>query len=372
MLNVLKPSITQREIDAVVETLRSGWLGLGPKTAEFEKRFAEFIHVPYAVGLSSATAALELALRVLGVGPGDEVLVPTITFVSTAHAACYNGATPVFVDVDRQTLNMDLADAQRKLTPRTKAVIPVHYGGRPVDIDALRSVVGALWIVEDCAHAAGSLLRGRPAGSLGDIGCFSFHAVKNIAMGDGGALMCARADWAARARRLRWLGIDKGTWDRTGAGQSYWWEYSVVEIGQKCHMNDIAATLGLVQLERLPQTNGRRREIVQRYFDELSGLPWLQLPPPDTSESQSAWHLFCVQCDGRNELAQYLMERGVATGVHYYPIHMHPCYGHKVTLPVAEAAFPRILTLPLYPDMTDADVALVTGLIRNFKPGAVP
>lgn len=370
MLSVFRPSITQREIDAVVETLRSGWIGLGPKTAEFETRFAEFVQVPHAVGTSSDTAALTLALQLLDVGPGDEVLVPTITFVSTAHVACYNGATPVFVDVDRQTLNIDLADAQRRLTPRTKAVIPVHYSGRPVDITALRAAVGAIAIVEDCAHAAGSLLHGRPVGSLGDIGCFSFHAVKNIAMGDGGALVCSRPDWAARAKRLRWMGIDQDTWKRSWGGKTYGWEYRVTEIGNKLHMNDIAAALGLVQLERLQETNGRRQQIVRRYFDELSDLPWLQLPPPDTPTSQSAWHLFCVQCDCRDDLATYLMERGVSTSVHYYPIHMHPCYGNSVTLPVAEEVWQRILTLPLYPDMTDADVALVTGLIREFEPEA--
>ncbi|MBU1693115.1 MAG: DegT/DnrJ/EryC1/StrS family aminotransferase [Verrucomicrobia bacterium] len=369
MINVLKPSMTQREIDAVAEVLRSGWIGLGPRTEEFESRFARFIGVSGAVGLNSATAALDLAVRLLNIGPGDEVIVPVITFVSTAHAVCYSGGTPVFVDVDPRTLNMDLEWVRRKIGPRTKAIIPVHYGGRPVDVDALREVVGEVPIIEDCSHAAGAEWRGRKCGSLGDIGCFSFHAVKNIATGDGGMLTCSKPEWAERARRLRWLGISKGTWDRSEGGTTYAWEYRVDEIGLKCHMNDIMAAIGLVQLDRLAEMNHRRRQIVERYQRELSKIPSIETPPDDTAESQSAWHLYSIRCDYRNELSTWLKQHGVSTGVHYYPIHLYRCFGKQEPLPVAESVYKRLLTLPLYPDLTDEEVDEVIRLIKAFHPG---
>ncbi|MBK8048544.1 MAG: DegT/DnrJ/EryC1/StrS family aminotransferase [Anaerolineales bacterium] len=356
----------QEEIDAVAEVIRSGWIGLGPRTAEFERRFAEFCGVRFAVGVNSATAALDLALKLLHVGPGDEVIVPTITFVSTAHAVAYNGARPVFADVDPVTVNLDVADVARKLTPKTKAIIPVHYGGRPVDMDALREVAAGVSLIEDCAHAAGARYRGLPVGGLGAIGCFSFHAVKNLAMGDGGALTLNDAAWCERARRLRWLGIDKGTWDRTVLDQAYWWQYQVDEIGLKCHMNDIAASIGLVQLDKLPRTNGRRREIVQRYFAGLADVAALELPLPDDDAYQSAWHIFQIKCPDRDALSVHLQEQGIATGVHYAPIHLYRCYGDPPVLKQAEALGGRLLTLPLYPDLTDDQVDYVIENIRAF------
>ena len=243
--------MTQEEIDAVAEVLRSGWIGLGPKTAEFEKKFAEFVGTTYAVAVNSCTAALDLALKLLDVNHGHEVIVPTMTFVSTAHCVAYRLAMPVFADVDPHTLSLDLEDVRRKITSRTRAIIPVHYSGRPIDLDALKEIAGGIPIIEDCAHATGARYKGRSVGSIGDIGCFSFHAVKNLAMGDGGALTLNNEPWMQRSKRLRWLGIDKGTWDRTATDKSYWWQYFVDEIGLKCHLNDIAAAIGLVQLRRL-------------------------------------------------------------------------------------------------------------------------
>jgi perosamine synthetase len=349
----------QEEIDAVAEVIRSGWIGLGPKTAEFERRFAEYVGAAHAVGLNSCTSALDLAMKLLGVNHGHEVIVPTMTFVSTAHIVAYNLATPVFVDVDPVTLALDLEDVKRKITVRTRAIIPVHYSGRPVDMDALGEVAGAIPIVEDCAHAAGAKYKGRHVGTFGDIGCFSFHAVKNLAMGDGGALVTNQRPWAERSKRLRWLGIDKGTWDRTAADKSYWWQYFVDEIGLKCHMNDVAAAMGLVQLRKLDAMNARRREIARQYTEAFSRVQCLETPPGDDDTFQSSWHIYCLKVPERDELSARLQQCGIATGVHYTPIHLYSCYGNRASLPQAEAVFRRILSLPMYPDMTDAEVAHV-------------
>ena len=366
MIEVFRPNMGDEEVAEVSSVLRSGWIGLGPKTAEFEKRFAAFSGTGYCVGLSSGTAALDMAMKLLEVNHGHEVIVPTMTFVSTAHAVCSNLATPIFVDVDPVTMNLDIEDVERKISPRTRAIIPVHYGGRPVDMDALRQIAGDIPIVEDCAHAAGSRYMGKPVGGLGDIGCFSFHAVKNLAMGDGGAITMNHHAWYERAKKLRWLGIDKGTWDRTEMDRSYWWEYQVEEIGLKCHMNDISASIGLVQLKKLPKMNARRRDIVRMYMEGLGDIEQVELPPQDDDQYESSWHIFHIKCESRDELSIFLQENKINTGVHYKPIHVYPCYGNRTYLKTAEALFKCILSLPMYPSLTDGQVEYVIEKIRQF------
>ncbi|MGA2331876.1 MAG: DegT/DnrJ/EryC1/StrS aminotransferase family protein [Syntrophales bacterium] len=366
MINVFKPHMGEEEINAVADVIRRGWIGLGPKTAEFEKQFAEYIGAPQVVALNSATAALDLALKLLEIKNGDEVIVPTITFVSTAHAVAYNLAYPIFVDVDKRTRNIDLKDVERKITCRTKAIIPVHYGGRPVELDDLRQVAGDIHIIEDAAHACGAIYKGKHIGSHGNISCFSFHAVKNLAMGDGGALALNNQNMSDRAKRLRWLGIDKGTWDRTEVDKSYWWEYLVDEIGLKCHLNDISAAIGLVQLKKLDDMNNRRREIKNLYNKGLSDIERITLPPDDDDDHQSSWHIYSISCDLRDELSIYLQGKEISTGVHYKPIHMYKCYGNITTLPVAEWMFKRLLSLPMYPDLSNKDVEYVVDCIHQF------
>jgi perosamine synthetase len=367
MIQVFKPFMGEEEIDAVAEVLKSGWIGLGPKTAGLEKGFAEYIGVEYAVGVNSATSALDLALKLLQINHGDEVIVPTITFVSTAHVVAYNLGTPIFADVDPTTLSIDIEDVKRKISLRTRAIIPVHYGGRPVDMDRLKDVSGNIPIIEDAAHACGGVYKGRKCGSLGDIGCFSFHAVKNLAMGDGGALTINDGAMAERAKRLRWLGIDKGTWDRSEIDKSYWWEYFVDEIGLKCHMNDIMAAIGLVQLSKLEMMNSRRKEIAKIYSEAFRDVEWIEIPPDDNDEYKSSWHIYHIKVDRRDELSIYLQENGIATGVHYKPIHLYSCYGNRPVLPVAEKTFLRILSLPMYPGMSNEDVEKVIDTVTSFK-----
>lgn len=216
VLPVFRPAMGQEEIDAIAEVIRSGWIGLGPKTEEFENKFARYVHVQCAVGLNSATAALHLSLLALGVGKGDEVLVPSLTFVSTAHAVLHVGARPVFVDVEEETLCMDPRDLERKVTERSKAVIPVHFGGHPANLDAIHEIAKKkkLFVIEDASHACGSMYNGKKIGGLSDVTCFSFHAVKNLATGDGGMVTTNDRNLAATIHRLRWMGIDKETWSR--------------------------------------------------------------------------------------------------------------------------------------------------------------
>ena len=352
MIPVFRPAYDDREERAVLEVLRSGWIGLGPKVAQFEDQFAATVGARFGVGLSSCTEALCLALHQLGVGPEDEVLVPTITFVSTAAVVRQLGAVPVICDVDERTLLIDWQDAARRRTERTKAAIPVLYAGQPLEVPEDWD----LPLVYDCAHAAGA-----DFSAAGKTCCWSFHAVKNLATGDGGMLTSDDEAFCQRARRLRWLGIDRSTWDRTKVDRGYWWEYRIEELGYKCHMNDITAALGLVQLDKLPELQQRRRELVDRYRLNLEGM--LELPPHDPGSSQ---HLFVVRTDARDDLSTFLAEEGISTSVHYMPLHLYPCFADSVRLPTAERVWQRILTLPLFPDLSVAEVDRICARIVQF------
>lgn len=370
---VLQPAIGQEEIDAVAEVMRSGWLGLGPKTEQFEQEFAAFAGSRFAVALNSGTAALHLAMEMLNIGPGDEVIVPPITFISTVHAVSYVGATPVFADVEPDTMNLSVEDIERKITDRTKAIIVVHLAGHPCDMDAIHALADSrgIKVVEDAAHACGASYKGRIIGSLGELTCFSFHAVKNLTCGEGGAITCNQ-DWIARKlREKRWVGISKDTWMRTATDKVYAWQYFVDKVGYKYHMNDTQAAIGLVQLRKLQQLNGRRREIAETYRRELADLSWIELPK-EKPYARSSWHLFQIKLPGeqaRDRLIGHLKERDIATGVHYYPCHLHPCYIHlKAVVPVSGEIWRRILTLPIHPNLTDDDLDRIVDGIRKFKP----
>lgn len=366
---VFRPYSNEEEVEAVAEVLRSGWWGQGPKTAEFEKQFAAFTGAKCAVAVNSATAALHLALAVAGV-KGGEVITTSMTFVSTNHAILYNDATPVFADIQADTLNLDPDDIERKVTPKTRAILVVHYGGHPADLDRIYDIARRhnLIVVEDAAHAAGSAYHGRPIGSIAPLTCFSFHPVKNLATGDGGMITLADEDWDARLRRLRWVGINKDTWIRSRDKDTsqYSWEYDVEELGFKCHSNDINSALGLVQLKRLPQTNARRREIAALYSAELADLGWLQLPVVK-DDIVSAQHNYVVRLAGRDKLAEWLHQHRIATGMHYIPNHLHAIYKPYATpLPVTEREWTRLLTLPLYPALTDDEVHYINDVIRRY------
>jgi len=372
LVPIFRPSYGEEELRGVMEVFQSGWIGLGPKTAEFEKRFARYIGIPHAVATNSATAALHLGLRVLQV-QGAEVITTPMTFVSTNHAILYNEAMPVFADIEEDTLNIDPESILRNITDKTKAIVVVHYGGHACDMDRILEIAEAygLPVVEDVAHGCGGSHRGRKLGSLGTLGCFSFHAVKNLATGDGGMITLRDEALDRRLRTLRWCGIDKDTWDRSEIDEKYSWYYTVNELGFKYHMNDISAAIGLAQLEKLDRGNERRREIAATYDEAFAGIGWLSLPV-ERVYACSARHNYVVQLERRDELITHLRERRIAAGVHYMPSHLYRMYrGFRADVPVAERVWQKLVTLPLYPDMTGADVQRVIKAVIDFGGGNI-
>jgi len=382
MIPVFRPSLGEEELKALWEIFQTGWIGLGPKTEEFEERFAEYVGAKYTIATNSCTAALHLCCLALDLGEWDMVAVPTMTFVSTAHAPTYCGALPLFIDIVPDVLNIQLKDLAQKLRtaaklghPSVKAIIPVHYGGHPCQMDAIWNIADkyGLHVIEDAAHACGSEYKGQKIGSLerSMAACFSFHAVKNLPCGDGGMITTNRLELAERLRRLRWCGIDKSTWDRTeeAAYKQYSWYYEVAELGYKYHMNDIAAVIGLCQLAKLDTANARRREIASTYtaaFQESA--PWIETPI-EKPYAKSSWHNYVIKTSHRDALNAFLKEKGIATGVHYYPIHLQPYYRRRLgsmILPVAERVWPKLLTLPMYPALTDDEVSYIIDSILDF------
>jgi len=364
---VFRPSYTDREFQAVREVMASGWVGLGPKTAEFEKQFAAYLGVRHAIALSSGTAALHLAMVVAGLTKGDEVISTPLTFVSTNHAILYVGARPVFADVEAETANIDPRSVRRRLTKKTRAIVCVHYGGRPCKMDDLEAIAREhnLLLIEDAAHGCGGEHRGRKLGAIGHFGAFSFHAVKNLATGEGGAIVTNDDAAAARLRKLRWLGISKDTWSRESETQ-YSWYYTVEEVGFKYHMNDIPAAIGLVQLARLEEMNACREAWAGRYDEALKTLSWIQRPIVEPN-TRPDWHNYVIQTDLRDDLNAFLAERGIATGVHYIPNNHYEMYKKcRGKTPVCERIWKRLLTLPLYPDLTEEDFGRIIGAIRDF------
>ena len=371
MIPVFKPKMNKDEILPELEKIfDSGWIGLGPKTVEFEKKFAEFIGTKYALGVNSATAALHLSVHALGLSENDEVIVPSMTFVSTALAPLYCGAKVVFADVEEDTLCIDPVDIEKKITARTKAIIPVHFGGHACRMDEIMDIANRhkLAVIEDVAHGCGGKYKGKMLGSIGVMGCFSFHAVKNLPLGDGGMITMNDEELFKKLQRLRWVGINKDTWNRSSGGQ-YSWQYSVDELGFKCHMNDIMAVIGLAQLKVLNEHNEMRRRIALHYNEELARIPWITRPV-EKDYTRSAWHNYVVKVQLRNELNEFLRTKGISTGVHYEPVHHYGVFkGMKADVPVTERIWEKLLTLPLYPDLSELEFAQIIGNLRAFGVG---
>ncbi|MGH7788201.1 MAG: DegT/DnrJ/EryC1/StrS family aminotransferase [Candidatus Binatia bacterium] len=371
-----RPSVDQAEIDAVVDTLRSGWLTMGPKTRAFEEQFAEAVTAPHGVAVSSATAGLHLGLDALGIGAGDEVLVPTLTFASTGATVIHAGARPVLVDCEPDTLNLDVADAARKWTSRTKAIVPVHFAGHPCDMTAVLELAQShgVPVMEDAAHALPARYRGRMVGNIGRLTVFSFYATKNLTTGEGGMVTSADDALVERIRARRLHGMTRDAWKRYSKEGS--WRYDVAYPGFKYNMTDMNAALGLVQLQRLPAMQAERRRIVEQYRTALADVDALELPTC-RPEVEHAWHLFVVRVRaerlriGRDEVIQELTAAGIGTSVHFIPLHEHSYYRDVVgvraeDLPVAHAQWQRTISLPLYPGLRAVDVERVAETLRGI------
>ncbi len=373
------PTIAQAEITEVVKVLKSGWLTTGKRAKLLEERFADYIGCKHAVTVASGTAALFLSLKVDGVGPGDEVITSPLTFISTANVVFHLGAKPVFADIDGETFNIDPERMAEAVTPRTKALLPVHYSGQPCDMGAIQGIARKhrLRVVEDAAHAMGAEYRGgRKVGSMGNLTCFSMFPTKNITTGEGGIIALNDGRKAKRLHRLRLHGMSKDGWKRYAREGS--WYYEVHEAGYKYNLADLNAALGLAQLTKLDALNRKRAKLVERYSRKLATIPGIRtvkmLPG-----MKSSWHIFPIHVDARklgmdrDGLVAALWKRNIGTSVHFIPLHLQPFYQkqfgyRKGDFPVSEKIYAGILSLPLFPRMTLRDVDDVAAAIRDAIP----
>ena len=373
------PEIGEEEIAEVVDTLRSGWVTTGPKARKFEEAFVAYLSDDslQAIAVNSATAGLHLALEALGIGPGDEVITTTHTFTATAEVVRYLGADVKLVDIDPATLNIDPRAIEAAITPRTKCIMPVHYAGLAVDMDAIFAIADkhGLKVVEDAAHALPTMYKGQMIGlSRSDAVVFSFYANKTMTTGEGGMLVTRDKDLAARAKVMRLHGINRDAFDRFTAKVPSWY-YEIVAPGFKYNLTDIAAALGLHQLKRLPAFQTRREAIARRYQEALADLPLILPPTPVHAGDLHSWHLYVVRLDDtatvtRDQVIDSLFADGIGVSVHYIPLHLHPYWQERYDLqpeqfPHSQKAYERMLTLPLYTRMTDEDVERVTASVRK-------
>jgi perosamine synthetase len=370
------PDLDEDEIDSVVSVLRSGWLTTGPKVKQFEQEFAAMIGARHAIAVNSCTAALHLALDAIGLREGDEVIVPTMTFAATAEVVAYFKAKPVLVDCVEGTLNIDPDGIEKAVTSRTKAIIPVHFGGYPCEMDRILEIarMNNLRVIEDAAHALPAMYRGKRIGTIADCTCFSFYATKNMTTGEGGMVTTDNDEWAARIRAMSLHGLSRDAWNRYTAKGS--WAYEILAPGYKYNLTDIAAALGLPQLQKCERFWKTRERYVSLYNEAFRDLPEI-IRPCAADDVQHAWHLYVIQLDlarlriGRNEFIELLRERNIACSVHFIPLHLHPYYrdtgGYRPDdFPVASTVFLRVLSLPLYSKMTEGDVQRVITVIREL------
>lgn len=371
-----EPLLGEEEIASVVDCLRSGWLTSGIKVKEFERDFSAYVGCQHALAVNSCTAALHLALEAVGVGPGDEVITCPMTFAATAAVIEHLGARPVLVDCERSALNLDPSLIEARITPRTRAILPVHFGGQSCEMDTILGIARAhgLPVVEDAAHALPTRYRGRMIGTLGDVTCFSFYATKTVTTGEGGMAVTDRADLAERMRLMHLHGMSRDAWKRYTQNGS--WSYEILAPGYKYNLTDIAASIGIHQLRRAEAFHVRRHRIARMYCEALSGVCGVEVPEVQ-DEGGHAWHLYVLRLVpealtiDRDTFLARLVAMNIGVSVHFIPLHLHPYYRDKygfapTDFPNAYEAFQRILSLPLYPKMTDEDVQDVIDAVRSL------
>jgi len=360
-----EPYVGEEEKALVSETIESCWLTMGPRTFEFESAFGEYLGSRNAVAVNSCTAAIHLSLRIIGIKPGDEVLVPAINFASAGEVCCQEGAKPVLVDVEKENGNIYVTALKKVITKRTKAIIPVHYGGQPCDMDEILELakIKGIYVIEDAAHALPSFYKGRKIGTIGDIGCFSFYATKTLTTGEGGMIVTENDEWAERMRILRLHGISKDAWKRYSDEGD--WYYEIVDLGYKYNMTDIQAAMGLAQLRKLEWMWEQRRRLAERYIAAFSGIDEIELPLIKDDRTTS-WHLFPILLKletlsiDRRRFVELLKERGIGTSVHFIPLYRHPFYKKNFSydakdFPNSEWFYEREVSLPIYPSLSDTE-----------------
>jgi dTDP-4-amino-4,6-dideoxygalactose transaminase len=375
-----KPFTDKKEIKSVANSIRSGWLTMGKTTYDFEESFKKYLRVKHAIAVNSCTSALHLALKCAEIKQGDEVIVPSITHASTAEVVTYFNAKPVLIDIEKDTHLIDASKIEKKITKKTKAIIPVHYAGQPVDIDAIRQIAEKykLYVIEDAAHAFPAKYKDKYIGTIGHATCFSFYATKTITTGEGGMITTDNPNWAKRMRMLRLHGVTRDAWQREN--DVNFWEYDVVEPGLKYNTTDINSAIGIEQLKKADYMLQKRNEIALKYSKAFSGNEGI-FPYIIKKERESAWHIYPIKIDtdyltiNRNKFINELKARGIIASVHYIPLYRFTYYkklGYKIKeFPASEWIFERTLSLPIYPGMsakeTDYIINNVLDIARKFK-----
>ncbi|PHO12862.1 UDP-4-amino-4,6-dideoxy-N-acetyl-beta-L-altrosamine transaminase [Malaciobacter marinus] len=366
-----KTHTTEEEINAVIKAIKSGWLTMGPKTIEFEEKFKDYIGSNQAVSMNSATAALHLALKAIGIKRDDEVILPTNTFVATAEVVTYFDAVPVLCDIEESTHNIDTSKIENLITNKTKAIIPVHFAGQPCDMDEIYEIAKKydLKVIEDAAHAIPSEYKGEKVGNLKgtDITCFSFYATKTLSTGEGGMATTNNSKYAKSMKINRLHGISKDAWDRYTSKGS--WYYEIVDNGCKYNTTDLNASLGLIQLKKQDELREKRESIAQKYNNAFKDNENILIPFVKEDRITS-WHLYVIKIENRDEIIEKLKEKGVGCSVHFIPVHKHPYYKEKYNFinndyPISNSVFEKSLSLPIFPDMTDSEIEYVIKTVNE-------
>lgn len=371
------PDMDNKEINEVVDTIKSNWISKGPKTIEFEKKFAEYVGAKHAIAMNSCTAALHVALIARGIGKGDEVITTPFTFTSSANTIIHAGAKPVFVDIDPESYNIDVNKIEEKITEKTRAIVPVHYSGQSCDMDRIMDIAKKhnLFVLEDAAHAVYTKYKGKTIGNIGDATAFSFYATKNLSTAEGGMLTTNDDELAEKARIYSLHGMSKSAWNRYDKGGS--WYYEVIYPGFKYNMTDIQASMGLHQLEKLEDMQKKREEYANMYNEAFKDMDEIIEPKSVWKDGTHAWHLYVIQINDelltidRNKFIEELSEYNIGTSVHFIPVHLHPYYRstygyNEGDFPVAEKTYSRIISLPLYPKMAKEDVEDVIYAVKEI------
>jgi perosamine synthetase len=377
MIPIFKPSLGKEELREVKQTFRSNWIGGGPKAIKFEEEFKKYIGCKTAISVNSCTAALHLCLLALDIKEGDEVLIPAITFASTGHAVLFCKATPILVDVDPKTLQMNVEDLKRKITAKTKAIIPVHYGGILCDVDSIISIAKEkkLYVIEDAANCCGAEYKGIKIGNLdSDFTCFSFEAKKNMATGDGGMITTNKeGEIINKIKRLRWVGMDKDTAKRFGE-TSYPWEYDILDLGFKYNMNDITASIGLIQLQKLDEMNKKRNKIVTKYnaaFKDKDIFTTIK----EVENNKNAYWLYILRLNkhNRDDLLKHLLKYQISSNTSFKPLNLFTYYknyyeskGINPSCPIAEEEWSKLIVLPLFPTLKNKEVSYIIKTVKEY------